>query len=467
MSFRIRLFISFTLLIAITFGLGGAIVMSSSFHTVLEKEKTAAHSSFETVQTNLMMLDFFGEQGDYENMRRMLEQMEQKNLGGWQALSLTKDTQVIYESGEQDLLATDLALEETTQYASVVKMDANGRRIQMYSKIASGGEHMVLRASYDLSNAYSLRESQQKIFLVTYVVVIGLGIGFAGVLSFVLTRRLNRLTDTVQHIADGELTIRSRLHTGDEFEQLSKDVDTMADHLQDNIEKLEAEVKRQEAFMGAVAHELKTPMTSIIGYADLLRQCALDEKEQMDAANYIYSEGQRLEKLSRKILDLLLLEKDSADMRKVNMENFLADAMRALQPLAKTKGIELQWESENAKVTIEPDLVKSLLYNLVDNAIKSTLEGGKVKVKGYEIAGGCAIEVTDNGCGMEEEELSKITEAFYRVDKSRSRQQGGVGLGLTLCKKIVDLHHGSMTFQSTKGMGSRVIVELYVRENMV
>ena len=97
----------------------------------------------------------------------------------------------------------------------------------------------------------------------------------------------------------------------------------------------------------------------------------------------------------------------------------------------------------------------------MDNASKAIDAEGIIAVKGKEITGGCRLQVIDTGRGMEKEELSRITEAFYRVDKSRSRQQGGVGLGLALCQKIVDLHHGNMNFHSVPGQGTCVTVELY------
>ena len=96
----------------------------------------------------------------------------------------------------------------------------------------------------------------------------------------------------------------------------------------------------------------------------------------------------------------------------------------------------------------------------MDNAIKATSGGGNVTITGRAAANGYEVQISDDGCGMDEKELHKITEAFYRVDKSRSRQQGGVGLGLTLCKKIVDLHQGTMVFQSAPGKGSKVVVFL-------
>lgn len=213
--------------------------------------------------------------------------------------------------------------------------------------------------------------------------------------------------------------------------------------------------------MGAFAHELKTPMTAIIGYADLLRQGNLPEDTRLTAADYIYSEGQRLEKLSFKLLDILLLEKDTIVMKEVNLSAFLEDVEKALAPVMEKKQIQLSCKGVRGKVKLEPDLTKSLVYNLVDNAAKAIDGEGRITVRGTLIPGGCEIVVTDNGRGIEDGELSRITEAFYRVDKSRSRQQGGAGLGLALCRRIAELHGGSIHFASVAGIGTRVEVTLY------
>lgn len=216
--------------------------------------------------------------------------------------------------------------------------------------------------------------------------------------------------------------------------------------------------------MGAFAHELKTPMTSIIGFADLLRQGNLDENTRMMAAEYIYSEGRRLEKLSFKLLDLLLLKKDAITLRRVWLNQYIAEVERALSPGLKRKGIRLICKAEQARVALEPDLTKSLLYNLIDNAGKAMDGEGIIALMATAIPGGCQFQVADNGRGMEQEELTKITEAFYRVDKSRSRKQGGAGLGLALCKQIVELHSGSIHFDSQPGKGTRITVTLYGKE---
>jgi len=235
----------------------------------------------------------------------------------------------------------------------------------------------------------------------------------------------------------------------------------MADKLQENISKLESDMQRQESFMGAFAHELKTPMTSIIGFADLLRQGNMDENTRIMAADYIYSEGKRLERLSFKLLDLLLLKKDTVSMKRVWLNTYLAEVERALAPNMKAKNIRLVCKADSKRVVFETDLVKSLLYNLVDNASKAMDAGGIIAIVGTAIPGGCQFQVVDNGRGMEQEELTKITEAFYRVDKARSRSQGGAGLGLALCRQIAELHNGSIQFASVPGKGTRVTVTLY------
>ena len=162
-----------------------------------------------------------------------------------------------------------------------------------------------------------------------------------------------------------------------------------------------------------------------------------------------------------RILELLLLKKDTVVMKRVPLPAFVAEIDHALSPNLRDKGIRLICLAEQKRAVFEPDLTKSLLYNLIDNAGKAMENGGIIALVATAIPGGCQFLVVDNGRGMEEKELDKITEAFYRVDKSRSRKQGGAGLGLALCKQIVELHNGHIRFDSAPGKGTRVTVELY------
>ena len=464
MSYRLKLTITISLLIAISFGIGGTLMITTSFNASLDQETQSALSSFETVQNMLYLLNSLSDQTDFSSLSDALSQMEAQGVGHWQALSLKNGKETIFRSGGTELLAFILPTPAADQCSYLPVRDEYGYGLVIVSQISAGDTPLDLMARFDVSHVYEIREAQQKQYFIVYLAVVFFGIGASVVLSYALTRHLHRLTTTVRKISAGDLTKRSRISANDEFGQLSRDFDAMADKLQENISRLESDMQRQESFMGAFAHELKTPMTSIIGFADLLRQGNLDENTRMMAAEYIYSEGRRLERLSFKLLDLLLLKKDELNMKQVWLGTYLAEVERALAPNMRNKGVRLVCRAEQKRVVLEPDLVKSVLYNLIDNASKAMDNGGIIAVRAAAIPGGCQFQVVDNGRGMEKAELAKITEAFYRVDKARSRSQGGAGLGLALCKQIVELHSGNISFASEPGKGTRVTVTLYGKE---
>ena len=464
MSYRLRLIITISLLIAIAFSIGGTILISASFSHSLETETEAALDAYETVQNTLYLVNSMGDRTGYTALEEALGQMQQQQMHRWQAISLESAAQTIFQSNIAALRDYVFPNPPSRSCGYIHVDDPHGHGLLVQSVIDAGTEQLVLKARFDLTPVYRARATQQQLYLTVYIIMVLLGIVVSIVLSFTLTKPLRRLTTAVRKISGGDLSTRSRVVSSDEFGQLSRDFDAMADKLQENIGRMESEMQRQESFMGAFAHELKTPMTSIIGFADLLRQGNLDENTRMMAAEYIYSEGHRLEKLSFKLLDLLLLKKDAITMKRVWLSHYLYDVDRALAPAMKKKGIRLVCKAEQKRVMLEPDLVKSLLYNLIDNASKAMDDGGIIGVKGTAIPGGCQFQVVDNGRGMDPSELSKITEAFYRVDKARSRSQGGAGLGLALCKQIVELHNGSLHYDSAPGKGTRVTVTLYGKE---
>lgn len=234
----------------------------------------------------------------------------------------------------------------------------------------------------------------------------------------------------------------------------------MADHLQNSIEQLQDAMERQNQFIGNFTHELKTPMTSIIGYADLLRSQTLSKEDEADAAKYIFSEGKRLERLSLKLLDIFVSEHESFTLTKACAADIITSLVAHLKPVLAKEQITLTCDCEPGFCMLDTDFFGSLLVNLIENARKALTSGGMIKVGLTMTDNGCIVTVTDNGSGIPQSALAHITEAFYRVDKSRSRAEGGAGLGLTLCSEIARMHHGSISFESTQGCGTTVTVVL-------
>ena len=225
------------------------------------------------------------------------------------------------------------------------------------------------------------------------------------------------------------------------------------------------EAKQKEDFTAAFAHELKTPLTSIIGYADMLNSLKLTEEECSEAYFYIYSQGKRLESLSHKLLDLVSMDKSPLTSKPISTKELEQNIRITMRPIWKNRGIRGKVDLEKANLQGDGELLLSLFYNLLDNAVKALDKGEKsfILMKGTCVEGFYEFKVVDNGRGIPAEEISRITEAFYMVDKSRSRKEGGAGIGMALCQKIIQLHNGTMNVESRLGEGT-VIKVLFPRK---
>ena len=225
----------------------------------------------------------------------------------------------------------------------------------------------------------------------------------------------------------------------------------------EQMEKLQEVAEKQELLMGALSHEMRTPLTSIIGYSDTLRHVKLKDEQKDRALEHINREGKRLEALSGKMLQLLGLYQNYAiQMEMTPAGELLKNVIDMEREQAEKKNVQLKTEYEAFSMKMDAALMESLLVNLIDNALKATDTGGSLLVKAYETSGKKIFEVSDSGMGIPEEELGKITDAFYMVDKSRSRKEGGSGLGLALCVKVAELHGGFLQIESQPGEGTTV-----------
>ncbi len=241
-----------------------------------------------------------------------------------------------------------------------------------------------------------------------------------------------------------------------EAERLQK----LSDELTEELRHLSDAANRREEFIASFANELKTPLTAIIGYADMLRSKDLAPKARFRAAGYIFSEGKRLEALSLKLMDIIVAGKQNFERKRFDAGYFIRSVAAVSVPSLSADGLTLNMRWENAEVELEPDLFKTLLINLVDNARKASHKGQAVDIYGKREEGGYAFYVQDHGRGMAREELDRITEPFYMIDKSRSRAQNGAGLGLALCQRIAELHGSTLEYDSAPGKGTTVRIFL-------
>ena len=461
MKFRIKATCCMITLMALFFGAGGSALISITFQTSLQQEKTAAQESYRRILNTLQIVNNMDEWTDEKDISKILEQLSAQDAFG-AALQLHSQTETLYSKGTVVAHFRNLSEQIDTSHLACTVFSAPDSRhyLQLSGSFFVGREIYYLDAAYDISSIYEARTSQQNLYQQIFIILLLACACFSYILAFFLTRPLARLSRASREIASGNYDYRSSIKSNDEVGAVSRDFDQMADHLQNSIEELQESMERHNLFIGNFTHELKTPMTSIIGYADLLRSQSLSKEDELEAAKYIFSEGKRLEHLSLKLLDIFVSEHESFTLTKASPSDIISDLVSHLKPVLAKEQIVLQCTCEDGHCMLDTDFFGSLLVNLIENARKALTDGGSICVSSVMTADGCLVKVSDNGSGMPKTALSHITEAFYRVDKSRSRAQGGAGLGLTLCAEIAKMHHGTISFESEEGYGTTVTVTL-------
>ena len=464
MKFRVKMTLCMLAVLSLLFGAGGSLLITGSFKDMLEREKDAALSSYRMAWSALQIVNGLTPYLDAGAIAQTMEQLCQQNRGAWSALQLGTETEVLY-SMDSALSAYFRQLEAPEPgFCTVHIVDyRDGAHYLILSGAArTNGETLCLHTAHDVSALYAMRQSQQQTYLRMFGVMAALCAAASYTVSWLLTAPLVSLSRASRALASGNFRSRVRVRSEDEVGMVSEDFNAMASRLEEMVSQLQQAVERQERFVGSFAHEMKTPMTSLIGYAGLLRDGTLTPEEQEEAAGYIYSEGKRLENLSRKLLELLVLRQGNLTLAQVSPAELASTLAGRLGPLYGARGIQVSCACEEGVCSLEPDLVWSLLLNLADNAQKAMEHGGTLRFEVEMLSDGCRFRVLDTGRGIPAQSLDHLTEAFYRVDKARSRAQGGFGLGLALCQEIAALHHGSIRFANrTDGVqGACVTVEL-------
>lgn len=333
-------------------------------------------------------------------------------------------------------------------------LDWEGKHYIVFQKLVES--NLVFYRIEDISYVWDKMEWLTIcMLLITLAVTAVTVFALSGILKRILLP-LQELNETTKHMAEGSYDQRFHVLRQDEIGQLGESFNKMAEAVEARTHSLEESEKKKTLFMGNLTHELKTPMTAITGYAQTLLAAKLSEEQQQEALMYIYEECTRLERLSKKMMKLLELEMDDGlAFAEIPVESVFAAAERSCGVILREKQISLKVVQHGEIFPMDADLMTDVLVNLIDNAVKASRPGGEIILKAYENF----IEVQDFGCGIPKEEQGKILEPFYMIDKSRSRKNGGAGLGLALTAMIVRRHGALLEIKSEPGKGTRMILQ--------
>lgn len=286
--------------------------------------------------------------------------------------------------------------------------------------------------------------------------------GLAYAIGYILLhRRLNQLQSNLRHMRHGDfenLTPPSQ-SSADELDVLLQEVYRTAQSLENEIQELKEMESYRREFIGNVSHELKTPIFSVQGFTETLLDGALDDGEvNRTFLEKILHNVNRLDNLARDLTTITKIETEELDMAfaDLDVEELFEAALDSIEVKAAEKEITLEIDvpPDLPSVYGDRDRLRRVLVNLADNAIKYNENGGYVQLCASALEDEIEVRVVDDGIGISQNHLPRLTERFYRVDKSRSRNQGGTGLGLAIVKHILAAHNRELQIESTQGEGS-------------
>ena len=429
---RKRIALCMVALVLTLLGPGMALVVSRSFALTMERERARALGEEAAIARALTLETAEG------NVGRSTASTLQTRYGS------SELTIYLLQNGETitgEALPTAQKLPELLNTETrATLLDGVSERLLIAH--ALGGEITLLTA-LDVSPVYALRRE-----LLRGAAALGLiGLALAGALAIwisgVLTRPLSQLADAAAKLADGDYAAPLPAAKNDEMNALIRAFSRMSAAIDERETALRTQAEERQALIDALAHEMRTPLTAILGGARLLQQSRLSGSQQSELLDTMAREASRLSTMDERLLLLTRLDHEAPAFAPFDSQAMAREALSVFD------GVRL--EGDDAVFVGERELTILLLRNLVVNAQRA---GGKEAVRVTLHPDG--FDVTDYGCGMTKEQIARAFEPFYKADKARTRSAGGAGLGLPLCRKIARLHHGKLHMESEIGRGTRV-----------
>lgn len=450
-----KIFLCCMFVFSVAFQLAGYLLMTYSYENSIGQEKKYARNQFQynkyIVQSALYM-----EPELFESEGKQLNQVV-KSMNT-QVAFYREDKKNIYSnlSIHTDSNIFNNAADGTITYQ--VTRQGEESCILSCGQIVQSGETIYMVTKTDISMVVENQRALAGYFQKLYLLILGFCFIFIFILTHFLTRPINRVSKAAKIITAGKYGERIPFSGKDEIGELAENFNHMAEKVEEKISELSDTARQKEDFVANFAHELKTPLTSVIGYADMLYQKDLPRNQVKDAAGYIMNEGMRLEALAVKLMDLIVLEKQDFILEIMSVQEIFKNIVPGILPVLKKGGAALHMNMEDGIIKAEFDLFKTMILNIIDNALKA--DSRNIWLSGAQKGNGYRLCIKDDGKGIPPKELDRIKEAFYMVDKSRSRKHHGAGLGLALADKIIKLHKAALWIESDGETGTAVYIEL-------
>lgn len=457
-----KIFLYTLILVMLAVSMTSILLLKNSFSLAMSQKKQSVYSEHEFLITSFksMMLT--------ERLKKNAIVLDEETLHGFMAETFgASSSGVAFLDGEKMPVYANKKMTIPEELVEAVdKNKGSYMQVQDYqlytasTEILEGKNYYVITEN-DIRDVVEIHENmlyEIQIICMSGAIVIAF---ILLVVTKILLQPLKVVNEGTREIAQGNYHKRIYVQGHDELSELAYNMNIMARSVESNVKALESVAEDRKHFIDNLSHEMKTPLTSILGFSDLLQiKKDITDESRIEYAGIIKEEASRMRTLSGKLMELITVGDAKLEWHQEDMESLFREIAVSLNVIADSHKMHLSCEAEAGLLCVDRELFKSLLYNLVDNAIKASREGGNIQVMGRFEGKWFCIEVADEGVGIPEEEIAKITQAFYMVDKARSRASGGAGLGLALCAEIVSVHRGRMRFESRLGEGTRVLIRM-------
>lgn len=469
MKLWFKIFISSLFLIIAVINVTAVVVLSNNQSLMISRERSRALSSheficasisnnitYERLKSDVFMLT----KNDIDNsVEKIISQQIDKDSV---VIICDSDGAVSYYGNAKPNIDVLLdALNGENDVASMI-LDCDGKSYICVGSTTKleGKDYTVFTAS-DISEVYQERDRELafvQIISIVFAVVIAI---ILLIIIKVLFRPLGKINVSINEIAKGDYSRRLETKGSEEFCRLSENINAMASSVEENYNRIESIAEDRKRFIDSLSHEMKTPLTSILGFADILRiKRSISPEEINEYSSIIVEESKRLRALSGKLMELVSSGNSQLELKPTRTDVILGDLKTVFEPIVKAKNLELKCEIEALIINADSDIFKSLIYNLFDNAVKASYEGGTLELLCRADGEYAVITVRDYGVGISDEDKKRVFEPFYMADKARSRKMGGAGLGLALCAEIVKKHNAVIELESELGKGTAVSVRI-------
>lgn len=459
MKFSFKVVIGTMLIVVVMFSLSGIILIHENFKNSYELQMKTNYDEHNlekySIETNIndnLLADGTVNLTELENYLYTLTSY----LGNSRKLSIVLNDDSIWNN-----VPFELNYKECK--TSCIKSYDSQKYSILKSTISINKENIEIISIYDISDIFAVRDQNLLKFYIIDAVLIVLCGCLTTIFARFLTKPIKKLNETTKLVAEGNLDIKIDVKGNDEIGELSKSFVKMIDSIKKRQNELELSVKQREDFISNFTHELKTPMTSIMGYTKVLKKDKYSKEDKEKALDYIYSETKRLETLSHKLLDLASLSEDKIILSNINTTDFFKEIKKIASK--RFQDIHINLDVKEETILGDKELLTTCIMNLIENGYKASDKEKNIEIIGKSFKDKYRITIIDNGIGIKKDEIDRITEDFYTIDRSRSKKTGSYGLGLGIVSKILALHHAKLNFKSELCKGTKVSFDLEMAEN--